>query len=238
VIPHRSAAGTLQCVSNRAGASLVEQEALILGAYWLAALVVHDLAAGAPRSVDRQDLHSAALLGLVNAAGVYDPTLGVPFDAFARSRMRWAVLDELRAQDPLSRADRRRASARQVAADAPQDHQTVIASRRPADTARPGPVGASDVGDAADSGAISPETHAIERVLVESVRDALVLLTPRCRTVVVAHFIDGRDMRSIADELGVSPSRVSQLCTEGVRRLRGVLRAGNHGESLEMGIAA
>jgi RNA polymerase sigma factor for flagellar operon FliA len=216
----------------------VEQEALVLGAYWLARRVVHDVAAGAPRSVDRQDLHSVALLGLVNAARAYDPTLGVPFDAFARSRMRWAVLDELRAQDPLSRADRRRASAVSVAADAPQDRRTVSAFRRPADTARHGLGGASDFDDAPDPGAISPEMNAIERDLVESVRGALVLLPPRCRKVVVAHFIDGRDMRSIADELGVSPSRVSQLCSEGVRRLRGVLRAGNQDELLAMRIAS
>jgi RNA polymerase sigma factor FliA len=224
-------------VRNSAGASVVEQEALVLGAYWLAGRVVHDVAAGAPRSVDRQDLHSVALLGLVNAARVYDPTLGVPFEAFARSRMRWAVLDELRAQDPLSRADRRRASAVHAAADAPQDRRTVTGSRCPTDARRPGPDGASAFGEAADPSAISPETHAIERDLVESVRGALVLLPPRCRKAVVAHFIDGRDMRSIADELGVSPSRVSQLCTEGVRRLRGVLRAGNQDESLAMRIA-
>jgi RNA polymerase sigma factor for flagellar operon FliA len=225
-------------VSSSAGAVTVEQEALVLGAYRLAVHVVHDVAAGAPRSVDRQDLHSAALLGLVNAARVYDPTLGVPFDAFARSRMRWAVLDELRAQDPLSRAERRRASAVQVAADGSQDRRTAIAFRRPPETARRGAGGDSDVADAVDPGAISPETHAVERDLVESVRGALVMLPPRCRSVVVAHFIDGRDMRSIADELGVSPSRVSQLCTEGVRRLRGVLRAGNRDEPLAIRVAS
>jgi RNA polymerase sigma factor (sigma-70 family) len=119
-----------------------------------------------------------------------------------------------------------------------QDRRPLIAVRRPATTARPGPGGDSDFADTADPDAISPETHAIERDMVESVRGALVSLPPRCRNVVVAHFIDGRDMRSIADELGVSPSRVSQLCTEGVRRLRGVLRAGNRDESLAMRIAS
>ena len=240
VIQQRSAADTLLCVSERTGAATVEQEALVIGACWLAGRVVHDIAAGAPRSVDRQDLHSAALLALVNAARIFDPTRGVPFDAFARSRMRWAVLDELRTQDPLSRADRPRASAAPAAAaaSAPQDRQTVIVHRRPADTARPGSGGAGDFGDAADPCAVSPETYAIERDLVESVRDALVELTPRCRTAVVAHFIDGRDMRSIADELGVSPSRVSQLCAEGVRRLRRVLGADNQDAPLAMRIAA
>ena len=70
VIPQRSAAVILLYVSNSAGAVTDEQEALVLGAYWLAGRVVHDVAAGVPRSVDRQDLHSVALLGLVNAARV------------------------------------------------------------------------------------------------------------------------------------------------------------------------
>ena len=227
----------LRCVRN--SAVTAEQEALVLGAYWLARCVVRDVAARAPRSVDRQDLHSAALLGLVNAARVFDPSAGVPFDAFARTRMRWAVLDELRVQDPLSRAQRRRASAAvHAATDASQDRPTVMASRRPAGAGRPGFGGADDLSEPADPGATSPETHAIERDLVDSVRGALGLLPPRCRSAVVAHFIDGRDMRSIADELGVSPSRVSQLCTEGVRRLRGVLLSGNWDESPAMQIAS
>jgi hypothetical protein len=43
VISRRSAADILQCVRNSAGAVTVEQEALVLGAYWLAGRVVHDV---------------------------------------------------------------------------------------------------------------------------------------------------------------------------------------------------
>jgi RNA polymerase sigma factor FliA len=229
----------LRCVRNSPPTVTAEQEALVIGAYWLARCVVSDVAARLPRSVDRQDLHSVALVGLVNAARVFDPSIGVPFEAFARARMRWAVLDELRAQDPLSRADRRRASAAvHATTDVSQDRVTMIASRRADGAGRPAFGGVDDLDDAVDPGATSPETHAIERDLVDSVRGALGLLPPRCRSAVVAHFIDGRDMRSIADELGVSPSRVSQLCTEGVRRLRGLLRSGNWDESLAMQIAS
>ncbi|MGD9701851.1 MAG: sigma-70 family RNA polymerase sigma factor [Acidimicrobiia bacterium] len=207
-----------------------DREALVVGAYWLARRVVEDVAARVPRSVDRQDLHSAALVGLVNAARIFDPALGVPFDAFARARMRWAVLDELRAHDPLSRSERRTATALSAIVGEPRDLGAV---RRCRD--RSARLVASDVDrevealDAADPSAVSPESHAIERELVEAVRGALVLLPTRCRSVVVAYFIEGRAMRSIADELGVTPSRVSQLCTEGVRRLRAVLDSADAG---------
>jgi RNA polymerase sigma factor FliA len=201
------------------------RQALVVGACWLARHVVDDVATRLPRSVDRQDLHAAALLGLVNAARVYDPSLGVPFDAFARTRMRWAVLDELRAHDPLTRADRRRVQAWRALSEQHR-HPSVAATcsfvrTLLAVSARDG----AEVEDAADPGAVTPESHALERELVEAVRDALVLLPPRCREVVTAYFIDGRDMRSIAADLGVTPSRVSQLCAEGVRRLRSVLDA-------------
>ena len=212
---------------------------LVVGAFWLARLVVDDVASRAPRSVDRQDLHSAALVALVSAARIFDPSIGVPFAAFARTRMRWAVVDELRAHDPLSRGDRRRVSAwrdadeewaRRRAADRHPSAHLPHRDRRPLSTpsldrarAIAAAAPAAIAVDAADPTAASPELHVIERELVDAVRCALHRLPPRCRAAVTAHFIEGREMRVIADELGVTASRVSQLCAEGVRRLRTAL---------------
>lgn len=179
----------------------IDRGALVTGASWLARRVVHDVAAGAPRSVDRQDLHAAALLGLVRAAHAFDPSLGVPFLAFARARMRWSVLDELRSMDLLARPGRRtgttdRYSSRAVA------------------------VGIESAGDVADAVAASPEADALENELVEAVRAAVARLPARSRAVIVGHFVEGRPMRDLADDLGVTPSRVSQLCNDGIRQLR------------------
>lgn len=178
-----------------------EHDELVLSASWLARRVVHDVAAGVPRCVDRQDLHAAALLGLVRAARTFDPGRGVPFLAFARSRMRWAVLDELRSSDHLTRSARRR-------------------------TREAVPVPATDVFvrladvDVADPTAATPEGDALECELVESVRAAVARLPARHRAVILGYFVEGREMRDLAVELGVTPSRVSQLCSDGVGKLR------------------
>ena len=54
-----------------------------------------------PEHVDRQNLESAGVLGLVEAARKFDPTRGVEFKSFAYLRIRGAILDELRRNSPL-----------------------------------------------------------------------------------------------------------------------------------------
>jgi RNA polymerase sigma factor for flagellar operon FliA len=55
--------------------------------------------------------------------------------------------------------------------------------------------------------------------------DGVAALPERLRTIVVGHFFDGREMKDIAQDLGVTASRVSQLCTEAIRLLRDGLNA-------------
>ena len=55
------------------------------------------LAQRLPSHVEFADLVSVGVLGLIDAATRYKPTLGVPFDAFARRRVQGAMLDSLRA---------------------------------------------------------------------------------------------------------------------------------------------
>lgn len=57
--------------------------------------------AGLPSHVDRDNLESAGILGLVEAAEKFDPTRGVEFKSFAYLRIRGAILDELRRNSPL-----------------------------------------------------------------------------------------------------------------------------------------
>lgn len=64
-----------------------------------------------PRFVDRDDVHAAAYFGLVQAAGRFDASYGVPFGAYARLRITGSVRDWLRVLDPLTRDQRRRLRA-------------------------------------------------------------------------------------------------------------------------------
>src|SRR5437762_7683452 len=91
--------------------------------------VVADMIARVPRHIPRDELTSAALFGLVQAARAYDPSRGVSFDRYARRRMQGALLDELRSRDWASRGVR--AAARKVRSVT--DELTVSLGRTPTD---------------------------------------------------------------------------------------------------------
>ena len=76
--------------------------------------------------------------------------------------------------------------------------------------------GNADVADAA----LGPEATVLEAEVRSALRDAVAALPDRLRWAVVGHFGDGREMKHLAEDLGVTPSRVSQLCGEAVSLLR------------------
>src|SRR3954447_26230268 len=71
--------------------------------------VVSEVAHRVPSHVSRNDLLSAGMLGLAQAARSFDPERGIAFDRFASTRIRGALLDELRGRDWASRSVRSRA---------------------------------------------------------------------------------------------------------------------------------
>ena len=210
--------------------------------------VVSDVVGRIPRFVDRDDLHAAGLLGLAQAARGYDPDRGVSFSTYARVRIRGAVLDELRGRDAVSRGTRRlatrvasagteleaalgrRPTAAEIAnligideADVRQVQDDVARAtslERPAVT-----FGVTDASDQLAAADTDPVGQLLDRELRGYLIDAVCALPERLRSVVVAHYLDGREMQEIASELGVTPSRVSQLCAEGVALLRDGINA-------------
>ena len=82
-------------------AALSARDDLILGHLWLVKHIVGKLAARLPPGVDVDNLESAGMLGLVEAADRYNPSRGVEFRAFSSIRIRGAVVDELRRSCPL-----------------------------------------------------------------------------------------------------------------------------------------
>jgi len=68
-----------------------------------------------------------------------------------------------------------------------------------------------------------PEGSALGAELHQDLADAIGALPPRLALVVVAHILDGRELKSIAADFGVTPSRVSQLCGEALGLLRSAL---------------
>lgn len=86
------------------------QERLIMAYLPLARKILSRLLIRLPSHVRAEDLLNSALIGLNEAIGRFDPKNGINFEAFATRRIRGAILDELRACDPLTRTQRDRAS--------------------------------------------------------------------------------------------------------------------------------
>jgi RNA polymerase sigma factor for flagellar operon FliA len=204
--------------------------------------VVADMMARVPRHIPRDELMSAALFGLVQAARAYDPGRGVSFDRYARRRMQGAVLDELRSRDWASRAVR--AQARKVRSVT--DDLTVTLGRLPTAVEAGAAAGLSanevsrlhdDVHratvlnydsvfrDSEDCDALSatepdPGEVLLRRERRAYLRDAVAALPERLRMVVVGCFFEERPLLELAQELGVTESRVSQMKAEALNLLR------------------
>lgn len=204
--------------------------------------VVSEVAHRVPGHVNRSDLVSAAMLGLAQAARSYDPERGVAFDRFASTRMRGALLDELRGRDWASRSVRARARGLKTAQDeltnklgrtpTPQEVAAALDLPEDAVTKLVDDVHRATVlhydslvleGDAesflahSDS---SPEELMLDRERKGYLFAAVEALPERLRRVVIGYFFEERSMQDLADELGVSESRVSQLRAEAMTLLR------------------
>src|SRR5436190_10620688 len=103
-------------MTSAAGATVEQrkiEEQLVREHLPLVHYAVSEMAAKVPRHVSRDDLVSAGMAGLAQAARSFDPTRGIAFDRYASTRIRGALLDELGDRDWASRSVR--AKARKVA---------------------------------------------------------------------------------------------------------------------------
>lgn len=219
---------------------------LVEGNVSLVEILVAERMRTVPVHVNRDDLLSAGMLALVLAAKAFDPDRGSSFRSFAAFRIRGALIDELRGMDWACRSVRAR--VREVETAGGRLTTSLGRSPSPAETAADLGISVHELhgirADAARGTVISlqgfaPEfvqdvlpdrTHGPEALLLQReqlgyLHDAVASLPERLRYVVEAYFFQNRPMGEIAAELGVTQSRVSQLCTEATGLLRDGMNA-------------
>ena len=206
--------------------------------------IVRDMLSRVPGHVQREDLMSAGMLGLAQAAKAFDPDRGVSFPGYAATRIRGAIVDELRSLDWASRSVRRR--ARQV--DEARNTLAVTLGRVATDAEVASALGMglaeltaheedlsrasvmsldgyddASLGDVLPSAGPTPVDVIEQRERIAYLQDAVAELPERLRVVVQGYFYDDLPMADIAEQLGVTESRVSQLRAEAVALMRGAL---------------
>lgn len=213
--------------------------------------IAHHMMARLPASVEVNDIIQAGMIGLLDAVNRFEESQGAQFETYAAQRIRGAILDELRAADWLPRGLRKsmrsienavhtleqrlgRAPGEQELADylgvSLAEYQHMLQEARGYQLLH-----YEDFSDSGDEHFLDRHAeHAhpgpIEYLMEEEVRarlvDAIDDLPEREKLVMGLYYEQELNLREIGEVLGVSESRVCQLHTQAIARLRAKLKGG------------
>ena len=216
------------------------REQLIVDHLSLVRHIAGRLAAELPPGIDLENLEAAGVLGLVEAANHFDPGRGAQFKTFAYTRIRGAILDELRRNCPLPQqmlhlvARVRRAydelpppvtvealsAATGLSAEEVADCLAAIRLTRMVSWG-----GAETVGTRLDDPRQRPDVAAEHEEQKRLVTEALAALAPREQLVVTLYYLEDLRLKEIGEVLKLSESRVSRLLSAALFHLGEILRA-------------
>jgi len=225
------------------------RDRLILTYAPLVKFVAGRVGASLPSHVDEQDLVSYGLLGLIGAIERFDPDREIKFETFAMARIRGAIIDELRSLDWVPRSVRTRARQIERAITAlekelmraPTDVEIAkklgVTSDELEDSLHEisrssiaaldelwSPSGGGDqialIDTIEDEFGPDPELSLEQTEIKEALAESISSLPEREKLVVTLYYYEELTLREIGEVLGVTESRVSQLHTKAILRLK------------------
>jgi RNA polymerase sigma factor for flagellar operon FliA len=226
------------------------RDRLILTYAPLVKYVAGRLGSGLPAHVDEGDLVSYGLLGLIGAIERFDPDRDIKFETYAISRIKGSIIDELRAMDWVPRSVRARARdiERAIAeleaklGRAPNDEEisgklgltqdelddslteisrSSIAALDELWTVQGGTGDQVALIDTIEDTHGPAPTAALDRSeMKEMIADSISRLPEREKLVITLYYYEELTLREIGEVLGVTESRVSQLHTKAILRLK------------------
>jgi len=227
---------------------LETRDRLVMDHIALVKTMASRLAHRLPSQVELSELVSVGVLGLIDAAGRYKPSLGVPFDAFARRRIHGAMLDSLRDLDWAPRSLRRmqrtvdnavaqlrhelkrEPEGSEIAAAlnvSEKEYEQMLDQLRSVDLATIRQAGGAAEGrnllEVTIDPAEGPHVHLERMELREQLAEAIKELPDRERQILALYYEEELTLAEIGEVIGVGESRVSQLRTQAVARLRSAM---------------
>jgi RNA polymerase sigma factor for flagellar operon FliA len=225
------------------------RDRLILTYAPLVKYVAGRLGSGLPAHVDDDDLVSYGLLGLIGAIERFDPARDIKFETYAMARIRGSIIDELRSMDWVPRSVRSRARDIERAISelegrlgrAPTDEEiaqklglsedelneslseisrTSIAALDELWTVSSGGDQIALIDTIEDTQGPNPQSMLAETEMKEAIGEAIARLPEREKLVVTLYYYEELTLREIGEVLGVTESRVSQLHTKAILRLK------------------
>ena len=216
--------------------------------------VAHRIALRLPPHIEVDDLISVGAIGLMDAIEKYDPSRGAKFKTYAEFRVRGSILDELRSLDWVPRSVRQKASNLDAVASKlqsklgrlPEDEEiakemgvTLEEFFKTLNETRNMPLlSLEDLGIARDSGDkqslldtlegrgdVDPQTQMRLTELKNLIAAAIDSLPEKERLMVSLYYYEELTMKEIGEVLGITESRISQIHSKAVYRLRTKLKS-------------
>ncbi|HEY3373940.1 MAG TPA: RNA polymerase sigma factor WhiG [Candidatus Aquicultor sp.] len=212
------------------------------------------ISANLPQSVDQADLVSYGIFGLIDAIEKFDMSREIKFETYAINRIKGAIIDEIRALDWVPRSVRYRArqlervfydlenqlrrpptdqevaQAMGVTVEEHNDLLSQLSYTSVLALEELWNVGDKDdkvslIDSIEDASSPDPAQTFEFAEIKEILADAIRKLPERERTVISFYYYDGLTLREIGEILGVTESRVSQLHTKAILRLKAKMRS-------------
>ena len=228
------------------------RERLILHYSPLVKFVAGRVASGLPQNIEQSDLVSYGIFGLIDAIDKFDPERGFKFETYEISRIKGAIIDELRSIDWVPRSVRAKARSieraysklenelkctpddKELAAELDMSEEDL--AHMMSQISFVGLVALDellDAGSERSAGSTLGDTIAdrrhdpVEQFEVDEMKhmlaDAINRMPDRERLVLTLYYYEGLTLSEIGDVLGVTESRVCQIHTKAIFQLRGRL---------------
>ncbi len=232
--------------------SPVQKKKIITEYSSLVKFIAQKISMRLPPNIELDDLWSAGVIGLMDAIDKYDPERDNKFKTYAEFRIRGAILDELRAQDWIPRSMREKTkiiertiarleqrlgrvpSEKEVAAELNMglgEYQETLRLCSSVSLISIDEVGSFSNGDKKSLLAVlesSPELNPLSQFTSHELKKQLAVaiqeLPEKQRMVLSLYYYDDLNLKEIGEVLEVTESRVSQLHTQAVLRLRSKLK--------------